>query len=129
LQISWRLFPSGFPEAATSAVVVKRYSDVVKLASALSVTHKGLYLKGTFPTVPKTQTVASDAVDVTIALLEFAGTHQQLSNSQVRKSSCPRFSQLLQVSYLVYKMKLLQVTNKCNVFCCRIAFDHIRAEL
>ncbi len=52
-QVTSLIFPVGFPEAATKLVVKKKFSDFQSLHKSLSDIHKNLYLKGKFPSLPK----------------------------------------------------------------------------
>ena len=52
-QVTSLIFPVGFPEAATKLVVKKKFSDFQNLHKSLADIHKNLYLKGKFPSLPK----------------------------------------------------------------------------
>lgn len=89
-EVTSKLYPVGFPEAATKITTQKRFSEFQKLHVSLQQIHKNLYLKGQFPILPKATYFNRFDEDVlverrkhAVELLEFAALHPQLYNSQV----------------------------------------------
>eukprot|EP00095_Tigriopus_kingsejongensis_P008854 maker-scaffold15_size728074-snap-gene-3.17 protein:Tk08854 transcript:maker-scaffold15_size728074-snap-gene-3.17-mRNA-1 annotation:"ribosomal protein s6" len=89
-EVTSRLYPVGFPEAATHITTQKRFSEFQKLHLALQQIHRGLYLKGQFPHLPQAHyfkrfedSVIAERQVHALELLNFAALHPPLYNSQV----------------------------------------------
>ena len=85
------LYPEGFPEVATNLKVTKRYSQFLQLHKMMFNLHRGLYLKGTFPVLPKNKKLfakaddpemISERMEKCLVFLQFLAEFPPLFNSQ-----------------------------------------------
>ena len=84
------IYAEGFPETSTKITVKKRFSQFQKFHASLKSIHKGLYLKGEFPDLPKTTffsrfegQVLEERRKSMLDSLNFSAKHPQLYNSVV----------------------------------------------
>ncbi|KAG0721955.1 Ribosomal protein S6 kinase delta-1 [Chionoecetes opilio] len=83
------VFPRSSPEASTSVVVWRRYSEIRRLHRAISEVHERLGLGGQLPPFPRATILNRFEADVvetrrqaTLSLLKFAGQHSPLFTSE-----------------------------------------------
>ncbi|XP_037088535.1 sorting nexin-15-like [Pollicipes pollicipes] len=84
-KITSKVFPCLSPEASTQVTVWKRYNEFRKLHKEMESLHSALYLKGTFPSLPKTSyfnrfeaPVVEERQASIRAMLEFVAQHPPL---------------------------------------------------
>ncbi|XP_063889151.1 ribosomal protein S6 kinase delta-1-like isoform X2 [Scylla paramamosain] len=88
-QVKSTVFPRTSPEASTSVVVWRRYSEISRLHRAISELHEKLGLSGKLPPFPRATILNRFEADVvearreaTLNLLKFIGQHSPLFTSE-----------------------------------------------